>query len=111
LSTDEKFNTYKILGYQCKSYVRVTEESLKKDMTEESKKLLEQLEQADESIYGNTRAKSLHRIHDHVKQLIQTNGLTKNDIDSSWLRKQIIDGKSIGQRSVNQYLNTIQIAL
>lgn len=58
----------------------------------------------DDEIKSNTRAKGMHKLHDHAMNLAKNNGIELAQINATWARKQIINGKTIGAASVKSWL-------
>ena len=72
-----------------------------------SKPLLELLAKTHDEVFENTRAKAMHKLHEHAEKLAKKGELQLSDITATWVRAQIIEGKKIGASTVKQWLGIL----
>ena len=71
------------------------------------KNLLDLLTKTHDQVFENTRAKAMHKLHDHTKALAEKGNIQLSDITPTWARAQIIDGKKIGAATVKQWIGIL----
>ena len=77
------------------------------DKATADQELIKLLEKTQGTVLKNTRAKAMHRLHAYTLELAKSGEVKLSDINATWTRSQIVDGKKIGAATVKQWLEVL----